>query len=441
MVRSLLKRPILCALLLATTSCMPPSQPTSAPTAPLAKPQPVVEQTLAPPPIGTIPMNVPPVKIALLLPLTGESMTVGKAMLDASTMALYDNYFSTPPEDIRSQVVLILKDTGNTAADSARAAKQAIDQGAQFIIGPLFSQSVTAITPLARENNLGMLTFSNNRQVAAPSIYTFGFLPEQQVARMAEYTYLRNYTRVALLAPNDSYGTKIQESLVPAFAQKGGTVAPVELYAPNPANIEAAVARLAAYNNSTQSTRFEAIFIADGGPQLKTIIAALKKTNIDLTKIKLFGTGLWDDPEIAKIPEMQGAWFSSSPSEAYRNFEKRFTTTFGYKPMRLAGLAYDAVTVAIRLTMSNPHGLSDTALTRDDGFEGLANGLVRLRPSGISDRKLAIMEVTPGGFKVIDPAPRIYEKGQEPEMPSLEPKKATKEAQPSESSAPTDPKE
>ena len=334
-----------------------------------------------------------------------------RAMLDAASMALYDGYLSMPSDQIHSQIILLPKDTGNTAADAARVAQDAIKQGATFIIGPMFSQSVMQVAPLAKASNLTMLTFSNNKAVASPTVFTFGFMPEQQVTRIAEYAYLSKYQRVALLAPNDSYGEKVKESLTALYAQKGGRVAPGELYAPSAANIDAAVSRVvASYNNTPAERRFQAIFIGDGGSQLKNIIASLKKTNIDLSKIKLLGTGLWDDPEITKIPEMQGAWFPSASPGAYSNFERHFTAIYGYKPPRLASMAYDAVHLVAKLSMPTAGmGPTPEALTNPDGYMTPANGLVRLMPNGTSERKLDIMEVTPSGFKVIDVSPKTFD--------------------------------
>jgi ABC-type branched-subunit amino acid transport system substrate-binding protein len=372
--------------------------------APMTVEAPVVE------PKGVIPANTPALKVALLLPLSGDSLAVGNAMLDAATMAISDSYLTVPSNQIKSQVILMPKDTGNTPADSAKAVKQALDQGASFVVGPLFSQSVRVVAPMLKERNINMLTFSNNAAVAGNGVYLFGFLPEEQVVRVAEYAYLHNLQRVALLAPNDSYGEKVKKTLMDSYAHKGGVVAPAELYAPSPANIDAAVTRLSqAYANLPEDKRFQAIFIADGGNQLKNIIISLKRSKIDLTKIKLLGTGLWDDPEIASMPEMEGAWFSSSPPDSYQVFEKRFVATYGYKPVRLASLAYDAVTLVSTIAMANPGAaITPEALTVPGGFMSPANGLFRLNADGTSERRLAIMEVSGGSIKVIDPALRNF---------------------------------
>ena len=380
------------------------AQKEMAATAPMTVTPPTVE------PKGVIPVNTPVLKVALLLPLSGDSQAVGNAMLDAATMAISDSYFTVPTDQIRSQIVLMPKDTGNTPADSEKAARQALNQGASFMVGPLFSQSVRVVAPMLQEKNIGMITFSNNRTVAGKGVYLFGFLPEEQVVRVAEYAYLHNLERVALLAPNDSYGEKVKKTLIESYSRKGGTVSPAELYAPSPANIDAAVGRLSqAYISQPEDKRFQAIFIADGGNQFKNVMIALKKSKIDLSKVKLLGTGLWDDPEVAQMPEMEGAWFCSSPPDAYQVFEKRFVATYGYKPVRLASLAYDAVTLVATVAMANPGAaITPQSLTVPGGFMSPANGLFRFNEDGTSNRRLAIMEVSQGGFKVLEPALRNF---------------------------------
>ena len=383
-------------------------------------------------PKGTIPEDAAKMKVALLVPLSGDSAPIGNSMLDAASLALYDTYLAAPPDQIHTQIVLMPKDTGNTPADTAKAAKEALDQGAQLIIGPLFSQSVSAVAPLARERGVKMITFSNNKAVAGNGAYVFGFLPEQQVERMAEFAFLHNYPRVAVLAPNDAYGAKVKDTLKEIYTKKGGLVSPAELYAPSPANIDAAVARLAAsYTNTPEDRRFHAIFLADSGFQLKTIIDSLKRHNIDLQKVKLLGTGLWDSDEITKIPEMVGAWFSSSPPEDYKIFARRFETSYGYKPARLSSLSYDAVALVAMLAMPmhNPTNIEDKVLTNSEGYISPANSLFRFRADGAAERRLAVLEITTGGFKVVEVAEKDFKNAPPPDK---EPAKAVPAEKPAE---------
>ena len=357
---------------------------------------------------GAIAENTPAIKVALIVPLTGESAAIGKSMVDAASLALYDTYLNTPSADIHAQITLIPKDSGASPAENINATKQAIEQGASFVIGPLFSQSVKAIAPTLNAKNIAMLSFSNNKAVAAAGVYTFGFLPEQQVARVAEYAYLNKYQRVALLAPNDAYGEKMRDSLTEIYVKNGGCIAPSELYAPSVTNIEAAVSRIAAsYNNAPPDRRFQAIFVADSGNQMQNIVKSLTKNRLDLKKIKLISLGLLDNMELAKIPEMQGAWFPNSPAIPYSIFEKRFTNAYGNKPVRLAALAYDATAIAAQIAMKG-EGINTAAITNKDGFLNTANGLVRLQTDGKSDRKLDIVEITSHGLQIVDQAPKSF---------------------------------
>lgn len=398
----------LIALLATAFACTPAPRAPQYPERPVAAPLPVNSDTNPAVTRGMIPANTPSVKVALLLPLSGESRQVGNAMMDAALMALSDSYLTVPSGQILSQVVLIPKDTGNSPAETEAAALEAINQGAQFIIGPLFSQTVPGVAAIAKEHHIGVLSFSNNKSVASGNTYVFGFLPEQQIERIAEYAYLQNLPYVALMAPNDTYGQKVRDLLAENYSRKGGVVSPIELYAPSPVNIDAAVARLVrAYSNMPKDRKFKAIFIADGGSQMKYIIDAFKRYNFDLSQVKLLGTGLWDDPNIARIPEMAGAWFPSSPPGPYKDFETHFQAVYGYKPIRLASLAYDAVTLIASLTMqTRGEGVNTAALTDPGGFNGPANGLFRLNLDGTCERKLAILEITPEHtFRVIDTAP------------------------------------
>lgn len=360
--------------------------------------------------IGMIPENATPIKVGLLLPLSGDSAAVGNAMLDAAMLALNDIYMSVPSDNIKSQIILMPRDTGNSANSTAAAAEAVIADGATFIVGPLFSQAVTAMKPLVKSKNVPVISFSNNKLVAEPNIFTYGYLPEQQVKHIAEYAYLHNFQRIALLAPNDAYGQKVRDEISSVYSKKGGTVSPAELYAPSQANIEAAVARLmAAYNNTGEDKKFQALFIADGGYNLKNLINALGRNNFDFEKIKIFGCNLWDDPEIGNIAQMQGAWFPGAPQHPYAVFEKRFSAAYGYKPTRLSSLSYDVISLLANISMGSDSGTIDvTKITNQDGHIGPANGLYRLRADGSSERKLAIMEVTPTGFKVVEPSLKSF---------------------------------
>jgi branched-chain amino acid transport system substrate-binding protein len=399
------------AAFLTFSACVPSPPPpkvsrNTGPAAPILKEDSSFNQSG----IGNIPADATPIKVGILLPLSGDSAALGNSMLDAATLALYDEYMSVPSNHIKSQIILIPRDTGNSANSAAEAAAQVIEEGATFIIGPLFAQAVNAMKPIVKETGVPVISFSNNKAAAEANIYTYGYLPEQQISRIAEYAYLHGFHRVGLLAPNDAYGQKVRDELSSSYSQKGGFVSPAELYAPSENNIDAAVSRMmASYQNTSDDRKMQAIFIADSGFSMKNIIKALKRNNLDFTKIKLLGAGLWDDPELAKIPELNGAVFPGTPADIFDRFNQRFKAMYGYQPNRLASLSYDAVSLLARISMNSPAAKIDASkIPNPEGFVAPANNLYRLMPDGTSERKLAILEVTPTGFKVIEPATKSF---------------------------------
>ncbi|MGH6996137.1 MAG: ABC transporter substrate-binding protein, partial [Stellaceae bacterium] len=120
-----------------TQSAPPPPQPGQLPPAPPAPPTAVAPTPPAP--------SGPP-RIALLLPLSGPSAAFGTALLDAAQMALFDQ-----PD---SGIALLPRDTGGTADGAAAAARDAIQQGARIIIGPLLAAEVEAAKPSAAAANV-----------------------------------------------------------------------------------------------------------------------------------------------------------------------------------------------------------------------------------------------------------------------------------------------
>ena len=163
-----------------------------------------------------------PVKIALLLPMggMGETAVIAKSMKQGAEMALFE--LNDP------DVQLITKDDGGTTAGARAAADAAIKEGAEIIVGPLLSQSVTGVAPVAREASVPVLAFSNNTQVAGQGVYLVGFLAEQEAERIVSYAAAQGKRRYAALIPDDAYGTVVEAAFRRAVQRSGGTVAVVE---------------------------------------------------------------------------------------------------------------------------------------------------------------------------------------------------------------------
>ena len=126
---------------------------------------------------------------------------------------------------------------------------------------------------------------------------------------------------------------------------------------------------------------FDALLIPEGGARLRSIAPLLGFYNIDTTKVKLLGSALWTDPNLATEPALIGAWFASPSADCWAGFSQRYRATYASDPPRLASIAYDAMTMAVILAKIG-NDFSDAILTRADGFTGV-DGAFRFRPDGM----------------------------------------------------------
>src|SRR3546814_469805 len=82
----------------------------------------------------------PPVKVGLLLPLSGSRADVGQALLNAAQLALFDLG--------GERFTLVVRDTKGTPEGAAAAAEAALAEQAVLLLGPLFATSAEAVKPI-----------------------------------------------------------------------------------------------------------------------------------------------------------------------------------------------------------------------------------------------------------------------------------------------------
>lgn len=368
------------------------SPPSSAPPVQIA-PVPGVVPGTQPPPGANIPGEI---KVALLLPLSGPSGWLGRAMLDAAQMALYDL--------ADQKLELLSRNTQGTAAGAAAAAQQVISQGAQLVLGPLLAAEVTAVRPIAQAAHVPVIAFSTETQLAGDGVYLMGFLPSEEVDRVTAYAHAQGYDRFAVLAPNTPYGQIVADAVKNAVAAEGATLARVQFFDPALRSAAAAVRRFAA-----EGVDYDALFLPEGGTQLKVLAPQLPYFKIDPDQVKFLGTGLWDDPSLGAEPALDGAWYAAPTPAARAAFEQRFAKLFGHPPPRLATLGYDATALAAVLARA-PGGadFSATAITNPNGFSGL-DGIFRFGSDGLVQRGLAVLQVERGRDVIVEPAPQSFQ--------------------------------
>lgn len=344
-----------------------------------------------------------PVRIGMVLSLSGygPQTVAAKGLKQAGELALFE--LDNP------LVQLIVKDDKGSPQGAAQAAQEAIGEGAEILIGPMTGAAASAVAPVARQSNVPVLAFSNDRRVAGSGVYLMSVLPETEIERIVAYAAGRGKRRFAALIPNDAYGQVVEPAFRQTVERNGGTVAAVTRY-PLEANAMLGTVRALAdevKQSADSAAPIDTLLIAAGADMLPQIDPILTYAGIGGDRIQLLGTNGWDFPNAGRSAAFVRGWYPGPDPHGWADFAQRFTRSFGQPPPRIASLAYDAVSVAITLSSAEPgQRFTTAALTRPGGFTGV-DGSLRFRPDGLPDRALAVLELQTFGGNVIDPAQAI----------------------------------
>ena len=340
------------------------------------------------------------VNIALLLPLGGfgESARIARGMKQAAEMALVD---ANDPG-----VQLNVKDDGGTPEGAKAAAAAAIGEGAEIILGPIFSKAAAGAGQAARPFRIPVLSFSNDPAVAGDGVYLMSFLASDEVDRVIGYAAAHGKRRFAALIPASPYGQTVEPAFRKAIAANGAELVAAETYTPDANGIlEAAKRTLAAIKSAEAGGQpIDALFLPSNADEIAQLAPLIAYSGIDTKKVKLIGTSAWDVAPTLRDEVLIGAWYAASDPEAWSQFSQKFQKTFGQAPPRLATLAYDAASFAIDLAkVPAPARFADVNLRRPQGFAGV-DGPFRFNTQGKAERSLAVLEIEKYRSVVIDPA-------------------------------------
>lgn len=363
------------------------AEPAGAPTTP-------VEAAPLPAPSGAAnAIGRGPVKVAVVLPLTGAGAGVGASLRNAIELA-------TLAAGV-DQVTFLVKDDGSTP-DGAKAATQAaLGEGAELVLGPLFGPNVRAAGAVARGANIPLIGFSNDANAAAPGVYLLSLLVESYVERAIAFAAQQGKKSMAAIAPDDAYGAAAMAAIQTSAAEHGVRVMAAERYGAGGAG--GAARKLAALGGA-----IDTLFVAELPEQAGATATALAKAGIGAGSVQILGPGVWNDARVLTNPYFRGAWFAAPESAGFSAFAQRYRAKFGGEPPRVAALAYDAGSLAIALARTQGAARFQRAtLTAPTGFQG-ADGVFRLRADGLNERGLAVMQIEDGRARMIAAAPRSF---------------------------------
>ncbi|MEO9969207.1 MAG: penicillin-binding protein activator [Hyphomonadaceae bacterium] len=290
--------------------------------------------------------------------------------------------------------VIFPKDTAGVTSTAKARAEEALSEGADIIIGPLFAANVKAVRDIAVESDIPVVAFSTLADAAGGGAYLISRSPEEQVTRIVDFAAKKGATSFAFLGPRSSLGQRAEAALRQQALRNGGRVLSSAFYDPsNDAPVDAAKQLASAIEAEGEFTPGSiAILIPEGGVKLRAVAPLLPYYGVDIRNVQLLGTEQWNDPSIWREPTLVNGIFAAADPINAQQFETEFRRVYNNRaPSSLSSIGYDAGALAAALAAYDK--LDVSGVTDRDGFQGV-NGLFRFRTNGTAERALSVLQIT-----------------------------------------------
>lgn len=343
-----------------------------------------------------------PVPVALLVPRgsgnSGDDL-LAKNFENAARLAISDL------EGVK--IDLRVYGTAGDPAQAQQAGLQAVADGAKIIIGPLYAESANAVAVAVANQNVNVLSFSNNTTIAGGNLFVLGPTFGNTADRLVKYAARNGKKRIMLAHDNNVAGQLGAQAIESAIAGTGAQLAGKVGYELSQQGVVAAAPKIA---QAAQAGGADALFLtANTAGALPLLTQMLPEQGLAPASIQYIGLSRWDIPaQVLELPGVQGGWFALPDPNMTARFRGRYSAAFGSDPHPLGGLAYDGIAAIGALVKSGrDNALTTAGLTQNAGFQGV-NGIFRLRPNGTNERGLAVAQIKNKQVVVIDPAPRAF---------------------------------
>ncbi|AWV06477.1 penicillin-binding protein activator [Marilutibacter maris] len=160
----------------------------------------------------------PPVKLAILLPLTGDLAVASSPVRDGFMAGYYG--------ERRRRPEITFYDTTGSTAGTLSAYDRAVTEGNDFVVGPLDRTAVDAL--FARGSMpVSLLALNSGSESPPPGNASFALSPEDEGIAAAEYLLSRNAGRVLVVSGGEDSQRRMVDALRERLVERGGAVTDV----------------------------------------------------------------------------------------------------------------------------------------------------------------------------------------------------------------------
>ncbi|WP_170546327.1 penicillin-binding protein activator [Ruegeria arenilitoris] len=343
-----------------------------------------------------------PVPVALLVPAgSGQSgdAELARSLENAARLAMAD--LQNVKIDLR------VYDTRGSSNTAAEVAQRAVADGAKIILGPVYAQAANSAGLAVLNNNVNVLSFSNNTSIAGGNVFVLGPTFDNTANRLVSFAGSQGKNGMVIVHSNDAAGRLGQSAIANAIASSRVNNAGSIGYDRSQQGVINAVPNVKA---TVDASGADSLFLtATTAGALPLFTQLLPEAGVSPANTQFIGLTRWDiPPQTLDLPGVQGGWFALPDPSKAQAYRQRYNNTYGEAPHPISGLAYDGIAaIAALVSQGKSNALTASALTQNAGFQGVG-GIFRLRPNGTNERGLAVATIQNKQVVVIDPAPQSF---------------------------------
>lgn len=362
--------------------------------------------------IGTSLRNDPaaagPVKVGVIVPLSGGNRFYGERMLDGVQLAA-EELNNTRGINGR-KVELLVRDSRSEPARAAEQVRELDEAGIVGLIAGYDSDEVLEIAPVARRRSIPTLVpLATAAEITAgnPFVFRNAFTNIEEARALAGYAwYWRKLLRIAVLTdagPQGGYSRELGREAGRSFTGLGGSVVrSVEIRSDDP-DLETVL-------RSVLAAAPQGILIPFETSQAALLVRQLREMGYQGL---LFGGDSWDEDRFLRTCGAQPGdcaylafYAPGSDSPENRLFRDSFRRTFYRYPGSCEAQGYDAMKL-LAIGLGGSRTLEEfTANLLAVRNQPMAAGRITILPDGGLDRTVYINTIRPAGRDNPEPSGR-----------------------------------
>ena len=292
--------------------------------------------------LGVASATAEPIKLAVIGPITGAAGVYGSAVANGAAIAAQEINEAAG----ETVVELIVEDDAHDAETSIHGYDDALDQGAQAIVGTVTTTPCIAVSAKAYEDRVFMLTPSASSTAVTEdkdNCYQLCFTDPAQGTLAAQYILQNNLgTTIGVIYNNgDAYSTGIYQTFVAEMEANGVTIAATQAFNDSTVDFSVQVADM-------KAAGCDVVFL----PIYYTPAAQILK-QADATEYAplFFGVDGMDgiltlegfDPALAEGVMLLTPFVADSTNETVQSFVAKYQAQYGETPNQFAADGYDCV--------------------------------------------------------------------------------------------------